>query len=741
MDIQTQSSLLAAIVCLAIAIGIQIRGRRSRLHLYFVVLNVVYSLWSLSSFLHDIAGQRIWYRISMLAALALPWASLRFFQTFLGEVSNRVGNATAIVSLLLVPFILSPLVLNRWLGLFVLIYVFAVLYLCIYLIYRRLRMTESRLESARLWYLVIGGLVAVTFSLTDYLPKIDVFFPTLGNVFTLIFMFFLSQILVQYRLLDLSEFFGKIAVLGLLVSLLAAIYGALIWLVGDEPGILFFTSVVASFVVLILFEPLRIFVEARISRYGLRERFEFARELDALRREMANVLELGPMVQLIFERFENSRRITHAALYLLEDDAHTYKCIGHVGPQPAQSFDYLSRREFVEVLREGNWLVREQLEDDIVDLRELGVQAGERDGDEMTADEQQLERLEGLLDAMDALNAGVVFPIMSEHRLIGFLTLWDSRVREAFIHDELKAVQQVAHQIAIVVENSRLVAKLRERDRLAALGEMAAGLAHEIRNPLGAIKGAAQLLEPTSEETDPDEAEEFLEVIVEEVDRLNTVVSQFLDYARPDRADDASVELNSCVERTLPLLRQHAEEREVDLQVELSDGLPPVRGEVNRLTQVFLNLGLNAIEAMHDAEVDTRRLRIETGLATRREPALGGTLAREVVEVRFTDTGPGMGPETLRNIFIPFYTTKQSGTGLGLSICQRIVRGFGGALEVSSELGEGATFSVHLPIWGEEAITGTSLRREEGRTRPTPASTAPSDQDGTGVSATRASAS
>lgn len=719
MDIQTQSSLLSAIVCLAIAIGIQIRGRRSRLHLYFVVLNVVYSIWSLAMFVAEVTEERLWLRVSMFAALAIPWSALRFFQTFLGEGSSRAGNVAAVISLLLTPFIISPLAENRWLGLFVLVYVFGVLYGCIYLIYRRLRETESRIEGARLWYLIIGGLVAVTFSLTDYLPRIDVFFPTLGNVFTLIFMFFLSQILVQYRLLDLGEFFGKIAVLGLLVSLLAAIYGALIWVVGDEPGILFFTSVVASFVVLILFEPLRVYVEARIARYGLRERFEFARQLESLRREMANVLELGPMVQIVFERLEDSRRITHAALYLLEDDAHTYKCIGSVGPAPVPSFDYVAGRDFVDALRESDWIVREQLEDDIVDLRELGVQSSSgrsEDGSdaehEKSSEQSRLEHLESMLQTLEELKAGVVLPIMSDRRLIGFLTIWDARVREAFIYDEIQAVQQVANQIAIVIENSRLVTKLRERDRLAALGEMAAGLAHEIRNPLGAIKGAAQLLD---DDSDPAEAREFLAVIVEEVDRLNTVVSQFLDYARPDRGDDDSVELNGCIERTVPLMRPKAEAAGVEIELDIARDLPAVRGEAHRLTQVFLNLGLNAIEAIGEVEEGARRLVIRTGITTRREPALGGTLVRDVVEARFEDSGPGMSPETLRNIFIPFFTTKQTGTGLGLSICQRIVRGFGGTIEVTSEPGAGTVFSVQLPLWGEEAITGTSLRREGSR--------------------------
>ncbi|PIW02391.1 MAG: histidine kinase [Deltaproteobacteria bacterium CG_4_9_14_3_um_filter_63_12] len=708
MDIQTQSSLLSAIVCLAIAISIQIRGRRSRLHLYFVLLNTVLAVWNLGFFLQQVSDPAMGFRIAMLAALAIPWCAMKFFATFLGTATKLTGvvtNTTAVVSLLLMPVIISPLFDNRWVNLLVLVYVFAVLYLCMFLIYKRLGATESRVESARLWYLVIGGLVAITFSLTDYLPKIDVFFPTVGTVFTVIFMFFLSQILVQYRLLDLTEFFGKIAVLGSLVSLLAAIYGLLIYFVGDQPGTLFFTSLVASFVVLILFEPLRIFVEAKIARYNLRERFDFGRQMAKLRREMANVLELGQMVTLIFGRFENMRRITHAALYLLEGDAQNYKCIGHVGPQPKSMLDAVSSRDFVDRLRDGETLVREAIEDDIHELRELGSSQENENAAEGLG---QLAKLEGLMDLLDEIKAGVVFPILSDRRLIGFLTLWDARVREAYLQDELNAVQQVANQIAIVVENSKLVEKLQERDRLAALGEMAAGLAHEIRNPLGAIKGAAQLLQ--MDDAADNESAEFLQVIIEEVNRLNNVVSQFLDYARSERTSSENLDINPCIERTVQLVRNKAEEGMVEVKTRFATHLPQVRGDTERLTQVFLNLALNAIDAM--AHSENKVLTLSSALGRRKEPGLGGTLVRDVVEIRFEDTGRGMTVEELRNIFIPFYTTKQTGTGLGLPICQRLVRSFGGALSVTSQPGVGTVFTVQLPIVGEEAITGSTLKRE-----------------------------
>src|SRR5690606_32549300 len=141
---------------------------------------------------------------------------------------------------------------------------------------------------------------------------------------------------------------------------------------------------------------------------------------------------------------------------------------------------------------------------------------------------EENKRLTERRAALTAMKAGISIPLLGGDRVIGFLNLGDERVPEAYSSDEIALMLEIAEQTATVVENSKLFERMKERDRLAALGEMAAGLAHEIRNPLGAIKGAAQFLEPSGIGA---EDREFLDVIVEEVDRLNGVVTQFLDYA------------------------------------------------------------------------------------------------------------------------------------------------------------------------------------------------------------------
>src|SRR5512145_1287840 len=291
---------------------------------------------------------------------------------------------------------------------------------------------------------------------------------------------------------------------------------------------------------------------------------------------------------------------------------------------------------------------------------------------------------------MTAMKAGIAMPLLAADRVVGFLACWDERVPEAFASDEIAAFLGVADRCALVIENSKLYQQMKERDRLATLGEMSAGLAHEIRNPLAAIKGAIQYLDPKKL---PDDDREFLEIMIEEVNRLNGVVTQFLDYSRPLKPALAPTDVNDVIERTFRLLQGEIPPP-IAVELALAEWLPRVNADAEQLKQVFLNLALNAFQAMPAGGrlvVSTRLARDE--LAFWRE----GSRKADVVEVRFRDSGPGI-PETEReSIFVPFYTTKEKGTGLGLAICQRIVKAHLGSIVVRSAAGEGAEFVISLP--------------------------------------------
>ena len=228
-------------------------------------------------------------------------------------------------------------------------------------------------------------------------------------------------------------------------------------------------------------------------------------------------------------------------------------------------------------------------------------------------------------------------------------------------------------------------AEARRSERLAALGQMSAGLAHEIRNPLGVIKGSAETLNKRLASSDP-VAVELAGYISSEVNRLNSIVTRFLDFARPHEIEKHPAEIVPLIERALKAAHDRWPEAKVEVDRKFAEGIGPIAVDAERCEQVFTNLVMNAYEAM-SPEGGTLHVSIESG----------PTHGLQGVQVMIEDSGPGVPAELREQIFNPFFTTKKTGVGLGLSIVSKIVDDHGGWIRVESEPGHGARFRIFLP--------------------------------------------
>ena len=700
MDARTQSALLAAVVCLALALAMLLRQGRTRLWTAFALLNLSLLAYQLGDFLNGLFGTRPWpMRLALAAAGFIPAAVLGFIVEFQGESAGRAGGLrrmAAVTGVATVALALSPLAMVPAARVTAAGAVFVLLTAAVSLLYARMRRAASRTERARLFYLWVGAALCVGLSFGELLIRLAGWPPPpFANVAMTIYLYFLSQTIQRHRLLDLNELLGKIVVLASVGVVLALIYGVLVrWTGGASTGLFLFNTMVASFVILILFEPLKAKVEEKVLAIFFAERFQFVQSLGALRQRMAGIIDVRELGSVVLDGMYETRRVTHSSIYLLADDGLGYRRLEFRGPAPTPYIDAATVRALVQSAQVGQKAqLVELVERRLAELRQLLPETET----ESSALSEERARLSEIGAAMAAMRAGVTIPLIASQRVVGFLCLLDDRVPEAFASDELAAMLEIGDQAAITIENSRLYEKMKERDRLAALGEMAAGLAHEIRNPLGAIKGAAQYLDPAGLQGGD---AEILNIIVEEVNRLDGVVAQFLDYSRPfpSAASDKfqSTDLNDVLWKTIKLIENDLP-KNVAVELDLTPGLPPIHADAEQLKQVFINLALNAMQAMPDGgrlTVRTRRPHapIELGLSesTPRYSA-------DQVEIRFADTGAGIPEETLDRIFIPFYTTKTKGTGLGLAISQRIVKGHGGTIEVQSRVGEGTEFVLRFP--------------------------------------------
>ena len=235
--------------------------------------------------------------------------------------------------------------------------------------------------------------------------------------------------------------------------------------------------------------------------------------------------------------------------------------------------------------------------------------------------------------------------------------------------------------------------EVKKREKMAMIGEVAAGMAHEIRNPLASLSGSMQILK--EELSLQGDNAYLMEIALREMDRLNTTITEFLTYARPNPPQKKLMDLNDLLIDTINLLKNSDVYRNADIhaQTEFKEEKLLLSVDPHQISQVFWNLSMNAVQAMPDGGVLTISSRI-SGVKSGDEVSK----SREWAEIIFKDTGQGINEGILEKIFVPFFTTKEAGSGLGLSIVHRIIEEHDGRIYVKSKPGKGAQFTIYLPM-------------------------------------------
>jgi two-component system nitrogen regulation sensor histidine kinase GlnL len=254
---------------------------------------------------------------------------------------------------------------------------------------------------------------------------------------------------------------------------------------------------------------------------------------------------------------------------------------------------------------------------------------------------------------------------------------------------------------ALVIQDLSYQKKLEDESRrnetLARLGGLVAGLAHEVKNPLGGIKGAAQLL--AKRFADQPEIGEYTGVMIREIDRLSRLVEQLLTLGAPPAPDLLPLNVHKVLHEVLALMATELSAKNIIVRLRIDPSLPDTRGDEAQLTHVFLNLVKNALEAMPAQGTLTITTRMETDFHILRQAVRGAaTSAGKFLRVEVADTGPGFPETELERVFEPFFTTKPRGSGLGLSVCERIVAVHGGDIRAENRSGGGAVVTVTLPL-------------------------------------------
>jgi signal transduction histidine kinase len=276
-------------------------------------------------------------------------------------------------------------------------------------------------------------------------------------------------------------------------------------------------------------------------------------------------------------------------------------------------------------------------------------------------------------------------PIMSKGQKLGDVFLGPRLSGEDYDNEDLSLLTTLTHQIAVTVENIELYQKLVRSENLATLGTMAAGMAHEIKNPLAAIKGMTQVLPENL--GDKEFIKDYTELVPRQLDRINKIVENLLKAGRQPRLEKKATDLNQLLGEVLDFHENLCRQRDIIIRREFGP-LPELCLDREQFQQVFINIIINAVQAMPKGG----------------QLLVKSALVGDKVMIKISDNGVGIEADQLGKIFDPFFSLKEEGTGLGLFTAFRIIQEHEGSFDVDSQVGKGTRFSICLPIKPKQSV-------------------------------------
>lgn len=698
------SAALTSITTAGLGLFVGLKNRRVVLYRVFAAYSGCIALWSALLAVHVFTGDRavaeFTGRYLHLGAAFIPALFVHFVKQFFAD-EQRSFDRAVIFSLYLVAGILMLLCVNGTLvpgvapkyGVKYLMiagpgYIFLVLFFvgCAAWGLARMLLGYLRAEGIRrnqIKYLLFGSLFGYVGGVDNFLYLYDItIFPLFpfGTYAIPIYVSSTAYAIAQYRLLDINVVIKKSLIYAsLLVLLLVPCYVLVIWFQQIAFGTVSYTFSLSTLILLLIvgffFPKLRFRTEEALERALFKRPVDYRDTLLRSSRDMVSIVELRALSENLVRTVGKSLEIEKVSLLLKNEASGKFQLQASVGLELDQS-------EVIVVSKEGPLvqLLQRRLEPIVKEELEW-VPLGP--GTPQT------------VEAMDKLGAELSLPIISKGNLIGILNLGHKDDRTLYSNEDLELLSTLANQAAIALENARLYENLkqsqdtlRRADRLSSLGLLTAGLAHEIRNPLVAIRTFTQLLPERYD--DAEFREGFQGLALKEVDRICGLINDLLSFARPSKPNVAPENVNDVVENIARILETQAKEKSVAIGREFAENLPKVWIDREQMKQVFMNLILNAIQAMKEGG--------SISISTRPVSRNGAEPSGEFVQVEVRDTGIGIPEENLQHIFDPFFTSKDEGSGLGLAVSHQIVLEHGGFVTVESQLGKGTAFFVHVPV-------------------------------------------
>jgi two-component system nitrogen regulation sensor histidine kinase GlnL len=686
------SAFFTALTSLTLAGLVFLKKGKEKISFSYALLSLSFFVWVFGIGMEIGASSKywgfFWNRWLYSGAIFLPTFYIQFVQHYLNRTNRRILASCYVISISLLIFNFTGLFVRDVVpkgsfnyasvpGIvfpFFVLYFFLAIICSFYFIIKEYK-TSIGIKRNQLKFLMLASLIGFSGGSTNFLLVFEIFYlPPIGNYFIAIGLFILFYAIVRRQ--DINIVLAKWTTY-VLMTLLLLVPSITLIIIGQKYFYnrvdYFFSTIVFSIILLvtICFPKIKPLTEKVVEQFLFKDRYDYRDTLARFSKALVTILNLQSLSKRIIETVTHTMGVDKASLFSLNEERGGFYLLESKN---------IKIDSFPPILTKGDPLPQYLQKMKEIVIREELIKGA------------AMPEIKEVVNTMSRLEAEVSIPLISKGQLIGMINLSHKFNKDIYSHEDIELLSMLANQTTIAIENARLYDDLkrsksyiRRADRLASLGTLTAGLAHEIRNPLVAIKTFTQLL---PERIDDDEfRNHFLSIASGEVDRISALVTELLEFARPSEPKFEVEDINSILDGMILLVFTEMKSKHIDIVKDYASDLSPITIDREQMKQVFLNMLLNAIEATPEKG----KIYVRTRSYTKPE-------GETYIQIEFTDTGCGIRPEYLEDIFTPFFTTKEKGSGLGLSISNQIVQDHRGYIDVESQVNKGASFFINLPL-------------------------------------------
>jgi len=712
MSLNILPVVISAMGNLGLGLFVYTRNKKNDLYRTFLFLCLILTVWNINILGLIIAPTEdfawYWAKIFGVGLMLIPPGALRLILAFIeyrGKFEKQMLYASYVSALVFSILNLSGLFVSEFFkvsnqyfpraGLIFELYMLNfVLFIGdgLFLAFRKYRETTSGIKRNQIAYFLVAALLTVLVGSTNFLPSFGIRIYPIGNINNMVFTSIVAYAIVKHRLMDIEVVFRKSVIYASLTAAITAIYAIIVGVFYGVFGITRFAqgsllvNALAAMIIALSFQPLRNRIQKTVDKFFLKDKYDYHKTLRDLSGVVTSILSMDKVLNLIVNKVTEIMHIDRGSLLLWDKEVEEFRIKVGKGLRK-EVFDKVSFRTDDYLVE---WLEREKR---IFNKEEIKLFHSRKDSSRM--DGKAEEEFDKTLDKLEETGAMLCIPLMVKGKLIGIFSLDNKMSGDMFTSEDLELLSTVANQAAIAIENAKLYEEMREMekslhraDKLAALGTLASSIAHEIRNPLVSIKTFTQLV--PRKFNSQEFLDKFQTIVPEELERMETILNQLLSFGRPSHPEFYPISVEEVIDSILVLMNTELSRSNIEVIKMYNKDIPKIMADGEQLKQVFMNVVLNAIQAMPEGG----SLKIITCI----EPESMDGATSDFVAIRFEDTGCGVSEENLKNLFNPFFTTKDQGSGLGLSISHRIIREHNGHINVESRVGKGTTFTVKLPL-------------------------------------------